>query len=134
MPNRRAQQANRPGRPGLVKEYIDDGYSGKMLGRPALEDLRRGAKGDVYDTGYISTPPTVSPARSKAPVTASRPEQQLFGRITRSLAWPAYLGLVLACSLPVVLALPAINQMGGEDEVYRPQVSLDPRVGSAITA
>jgi site-specific DNA recombinase len=37
----------------LVKEYIDDGYSGKMLDRPALEALRCDAKGDVYDTIYF---------------------------------------------------------------------------------
>ena len=30
----------------LVKEYIDDGYSGTMLDRPALEALRKNAKGD----------------------------------------------------------------------------------------
>src|SRR5262249_15508150 len=37
----------------LVKEYIDDGYSGKLLDRPALEELRRDAKGDVYDAIYF---------------------------------------------------------------------------------
>ena len=29
----------------LVKEYIDDGYSGKLLDRPALEELRDGKSG-----------------------------------------------------------------------------------------
>jgi site-specific DNA recombinase len=37
----------------LVKEYIDDGYSGKKLDRPGLEELRRDAKGDVYDAIYF---------------------------------------------------------------------------------
>jgi len=37
----------------LVKEYIDDGYSGKLLDRPALEELRRDAKGDVFDAIYF---------------------------------------------------------------------------------
>src|SRR5215831_11636414 len=37
----------------LVKEYIDDGYSGKMLDRPALEELRHDAKGDVFDAIYF---------------------------------------------------------------------------------
>jgi site-specific DNA recombinase len=36
----------------LVKEYIDE-YSGKMLDRPGLEELRRDAKGDVYDAIYF---------------------------------------------------------------------------------
>jgi site-specific DNA recombinase len=33
----------------LVKEYLDDGYSGKLLDRPALDQLRADAKLDVYD-------------------------------------------------------------------------------------
>ena len=37
----------------LVKEYIDDGYSGTMLDRPALEELRQDAKGDVFDAIYL---------------------------------------------------------------------------------
>src|SRR5215831_20033263 len=37
----------------LVKEYIDDGYSGKLLDRPALEELRRDAKAGVYDAIYF---------------------------------------------------------------------------------
>ena len=37
----------------LVKEYIDDGYSGKLLDRPALDELRRDAKGDVFDAIYF---------------------------------------------------------------------------------
>jgi hypothetical protein len=44
----------------LVKEYIDDGYSGTMLDRPALEELRRDAR-PRFSTRYISTPPIVSP-------------------------------------------------------------------------
>jgi hypothetical protein len=47
----------------LVKEYIDDGYSGTMLDRPTLEELRRDANAEVSDAN-ISTPPIVSPARS----------------------------------------------------------------------
>ncbi len=37
----------------LVKEYIDDGYSGTMLDWPALEALRKDAKGDVFDAMYF---------------------------------------------------------------------------------
>jgi site-specific DNA recombinase len=37
----------------LVKEYIDDGYSGTMLDRPGLEELRHDAKGDVFDAIYF---------------------------------------------------------------------------------
>jgi site-specific DNA recombinase len=33
----------------LVKEYIDDGYSGMLLDRPGLDQLRADAKSDVYD-------------------------------------------------------------------------------------
>ena len=37
----------------LVKEYIDDGYRGALLDRPALDELRKDARGDVYDTIYF---------------------------------------------------------------------------------
>jgi DNA invertase Pin-like site-specific DNA recombinase len=33
----------------LVKEYIDNGYSGTLLDRPGLGQLRADAKSDVYD-------------------------------------------------------------------------------------
>jgi DNA invertase Pin-like site-specific DNA recombinase len=33
----------------LVKEYIDDGYSGSLLDRPGLDQLRADAKSDVFD-------------------------------------------------------------------------------------
>jgi DNA invertase Pin-like site-specific DNA recombinase len=33
----------------LVKEYIDDGYSGLLLDRPGLDQLRTDAKSGVYD-------------------------------------------------------------------------------------
>jgi site-specific DNA recombinase len=34
----------------LVKEYIDDGYTGTLLSRPGLDQLRTDLKGDVFDT------------------------------------------------------------------------------------
>jgi DNA invertase Pin-like site-specific DNA recombinase len=34
----------------LVKEYIDDGHSGKLLDRPALNALRTDLKADLFDT------------------------------------------------------------------------------------
>jgi site-specific DNA recombinase len=37
----------------LVKEYIDDGYSGALLDRPALEQLRQEAKTDAFDAIYF---------------------------------------------------------------------------------
>ena len=37
----------------LVKEYIDDGYSGTLLDRPALEELRRDVKTDLFDAVYF---------------------------------------------------------------------------------
>ena len=37
----------------LVKEYIDDGYSGTLLDRPGLEELRRDVKIDLFDAVYF---------------------------------------------------------------------------------
>jgi site-specific DNA recombinase len=37
----------------LVKEYVDDGYSGARLDRPALEDLRRDVKTPLFDSIYF---------------------------------------------------------------------------------
>jgi site-specific DNA recombinase len=36
-----------------VKEYIDDGYSGAYLDRPALEELRTALKTDTFDAMYF---------------------------------------------------------------------------------
>jgi site-specific DNA recombinase len=37
----------------LVKEYIDDGYSGARLDRPALDQLRRDLKTSLFDSIYF---------------------------------------------------------------------------------
>lgn len=37
----------------LVKEYIDDGYSGARLDRPAMDQLRNDLKTNIFDTIYI---------------------------------------------------------------------------------
>jgi site-specific DNA recombinase len=37
----------------LVKEYIDDGISGKLLDRPALNQMRADLKTDLFDTIYF---------------------------------------------------------------------------------
>ena len=37
----------------LVKEYIDDGITGTLLDRPALEQLRQDAKTDLFDRIYF---------------------------------------------------------------------------------
>jgi DNA invertase Pin-like site-specific DNA recombinase len=37
----------------LVKEYTDDGYSGSLLDRPALEELRRDVKTNLFDAVYF---------------------------------------------------------------------------------
>ena len=34
-----------------MKEYVDDGYSGARLDRPALEELRRDVKTPLFDGG-----------------------------------------------------------------------------------
>jgi DNA invertase Pin-like site-specific DNA recombinase len=38
----------------LVKEYVDDGLTGTLLDRPALEQLRQDAKTDLFDRIYFS--------------------------------------------------------------------------------
>jgi DNA invertase Pin-like site-specific DNA recombinase len=37
----------------LVKEYVDDGVPGPLLDRPALNQLREDAKGNLYDVVYF---------------------------------------------------------------------------------
>src|SRR6266571_2925576 len=37
----------------LVKDYIDDGITGTVLERPALEQLREDAKTDLFDRIYF---------------------------------------------------------------------------------
>jgi DNA invertase Pin-like site-specific DNA recombinase len=37
----------------LVKEYVDDGYSGARLDQPALEELRRDMKTPLFDSIYL---------------------------------------------------------------------------------
>lgn len=37
----------------LIKEYVDNGYSGAKLDRPAMDMLRRDLKGDVFDVIYF---------------------------------------------------------------------------------
>lgn len=43
----------RSGGDKLVKEYIDEGYSGAMLSRPALDELRSDLKTGLFDSIYI---------------------------------------------------------------------------------
>ncbi len=37
----------------LVKKYIDEGYSGAQLDRPAMDELRNDLKEDIFDTLYV---------------------------------------------------------------------------------
>jgi Resolvase, N terminal domain/Protein of unknown function (DUF3309) len=37
----------------LVKEYVDDGYSGTLLDRPALEELRKDVRIPLFDAVYF---------------------------------------------------------------------------------
>jgi DNA invertase Pin-like site-specific DNA recombinase len=37
----------------LVKEYLDDGYSGTLLDRPALDQMRADVKTDTFDAIYF---------------------------------------------------------------------------------
>jgi DNA invertase Pin-like site-specific DNA recombinase len=36
----------------LLKEYVDDGYSGARLDRPALDELCRDLKTELFDSIY----------------------------------------------------------------------------------
>jgi site-specific DNA recombinase len=44
----------------LVKEYIDDGYSGAYLDRPALDEMRAAVKTDIYDAVYFLCPDRIA--------------------------------------------------------------------------
>lgn len=39
----------------LVKEYIDNGFSGPRFDRPALDEMRKDLKTNVFDVVYYST-------------------------------------------------------------------------------
>ena len=51
--DRRAETADRSAGHVLVKEYIDDGYTGSRMDRPALQELRRDLRADVFDVIYF---------------------------------------------------------------------------------
>src|SRR3989344_5425338 len=40
----------------IVKEYIYNGWSGDMLARPQLDQLRQDAKGKIWEAGLIYDP------------------------------------------------------------------------------
>jgi len=44
----------------IIKEYSDNGYSGSLLQRPALDELRDDAKNGLFDTLYIYSPDRLS--------------------------------------------------------------------------
>jgi site-specific DNA recombinase len=44
----------------LVKEYIDDGYSGTQLDRPALNEMRTDVKAGVFDAIYFLCPDRIA--------------------------------------------------------------------------
>ena len=44
----------------IIKEYSDNGYSGSLLERPALDELRDDAKNGLFDTLYIYSPDRLS--------------------------------------------------------------------------
>src|SRR6516162_9150219 len=44
----------------LVKEYIDDGYSGSLLDRPALDQIRADLKSDRFDAIYFLSPDRIA--------------------------------------------------------------------------
>jgi site-specific DNA recombinase len=44
----------------LVKEYLDDGFSGSLLDRPALNQLRADLKSDLFDAIYFLSPDRIA--------------------------------------------------------------------------
>jgi DNA invertase Pin-like site-specific DNA recombinase len=52
-PGARAKKADRCRSNVLVKEYVDDGYSGSLLDRPGLEALRRDVRTPLFDAVYF---------------------------------------------------------------------------------
>src|SRR3989338_2685940 len=44
----------------LTKEYIDEGYSGELLARPALDNLRDDAKNKLFEAVLIHSPDRLS--------------------------------------------------------------------------
>ncbi|MBV8094739.1 MAG: recombinase family protein [Acetobacteraceae bacterium] len=55
----------------LVKEYVDDGYSGARLDRPALDELRRDVKTPLFDSIYfLNTLPPGRARENKQPMDA----------------------------------------------------------------
>jgi site-specific DNA recombinase len=44
----------------LIKEYIDDGYCGAYLNRPALLELLAAAKTDTFDAVYFLCPDRIA--------------------------------------------------------------------------
>ena len=64
------QQIERAGHV-LVKEYIDDGYSGKYLDRPALDELRTALKTDTFDAVYFHSADRVARAAAHQNILVS---------------------------------------------------------------
>jgi DNA invertase Pin-like site-specific DNA recombinase len=75
----------------LVKEYVDDGFSGSLLDRPGLEALRRDVRAPLFDAVYFidtdrigtshtrpsssaSSSSTESRSSSKAGITSTTPK------------------------------------------------------------
>jgi DNA invertase Pin-like site-specific DNA recombinase len=54
----------------LVKEYIDDGITGVLLERPALDQLRQDAKTDLFDRVYFHAADRVREASALKEVVA----------------------------------------------------------------
>jgi site-specific DNA recombinase len=49
----------------LVKEYVDDGYSGTLLDRPGLEALRRDVRTSLVDAVYFLDTDRIARERTK---------------------------------------------------------------------
>lgn len=76
----------------LIKEYVDNGYSGALLDRPAMNELRDDIKTDVFETIYFLTA----------------------DRIARDVTYQNIIvGEILRCKKQIVI--------GGQDYLHNPE-------------
>ena len=86
----------------LVKEYVDDGYSGARLDRPALDALRRDVKTPLFDSIYfLNTLPRAGQGKINSQSMRGRYPLRASAIISTSLS---------RSSAPGTIFLPTINR------------------------
>jgi site-specific DNA recombinase len=63
----------------LVREYVDDGYSGTLLDRPAINQLRADLKIDVFDTVYFLAADRIARAVAYQTIIVDCPRRRVPG-------------------------------------------------------